>query len=61
MKKNAILIAGILCVAGASRAQEDATDRAKSGEYDASLKASSYSDDISADSSKRGGSLDARG
>src|SRR5688572_27220233 len=62
MKKNAILIAGILCVASASRAQEDASDRYKSGQYDVSSEAaSSGEDDISADSSKRGGSLDARG
>ena len=61
MKKNAILIAGILCVAGASRAQEDASTRYKPGQYDSSPEAASYGDDISADSSKRGGTLDARG
>lgn len=64
MKKNAILIAGILCVASASRAQEDASERYKSYQYDTSPGQSSsavYGDDISADSSRRGGSLDARG
>lgn len=61
MKKNAILIAGILCVAGASRAQDDASERNKLGQYDASVESASHHDDISADSSKRGGSLDARG
>jgi hypothetical protein len=62
MKKNAILIAGIMFVSGCAsnysqRAQYDAT-------HDTSATVSSsyaYSDDISADSSKRGGSLDARG
>src|SRR5688572_16454069 len=61
MKKNAILIAGILCVASASQAQQDASDRYKSGQYDTLSDAGSSSDDISADSSKRGGTLDARG
>ena len=61
MKKNAIIIAAILFVAGASQAQQDSSDRYRSssplGEGEYSL----HQDDISADSSRRGGSLDARG
>src|SRR5687767_1444192 len=61
MKKNAVLIAGIMFVAGC------ATSEAQRASYDSSndstTVARSYNahDDISADSSKRGGSIDARG
>ena len=60
MKKNAIIIAGILFVAGASQAQQDSSDRYKSSSP-LCEEHSLHQDDISADSSRRGGSLDARG
>ena len=62
MKKNAVLIAGIMFVAGCASSQ---SERASYDSiYDspsASVSASYSHDDISADSTKRGGSLDARG
>jgi osmotically-inducible protein OsmY len=94
MKKNAIMVAGILFAAGASEAQQDSYDRFRSpsettrGSISAQVNGENYeadaeeefrindserdtdfeaehslhlNDDISADSSVRGGSLDARG
>ncbi len=61
MKKNAVLIASIMFVAGC--ATNEAQRASYDSSYDSGTVSPSYSehDDISADSTKRGGSLDARG
>ncbi len=79
MKKNAIIIAGILLAAGASQAQQDSSERYQSSSTQTAADSEQYVDDstrdtdakaeysphlhrdIHADSSIRGGSLEARG
>src|SRR5688572_6363487 len=57
-KRNAVIIAGILFAAGASQAQQNDYNRSVDYQVEHSLH---HDSDLSADSSRRGGSLDARG
>ena len=62
MKKNAVLIAGIMFVAGCASSQSERASYDSTYDSPSASVSASYShDDISADSTKRGGSLDARG
>src|SRR5688500_16873687 len=63
MKKNAVLIAGIMFVAGCASSQSERASYDSTYDSPSATVSASYSDsdDISADRTKQGGSLDVRG